>query len=79
MQRKEPLENKGVAGIDSLPRKKHFDTSANQRHISIIAPIVTRPWPRLSGSPRDRKPKNSDQNYEIAAKVHLISVGQCAP
>jgi hypothetical protein len=27
MQRKEPLEDKGVAGIDALAAKKHFDTS----------------------------------------------------
>jgi hypothetical protein len=27
MQRKQPLEKKGGAGMDALPRKKHFDTS----------------------------------------------------
>jgi hypothetical protein len=27
MQRKEPIENTGVVGVDMLPAKKHFDTS----------------------------------------------------
>jgi hypothetical protein len=39
MQRKQPLEKKGVAGMDALAVKKHFDTSgkslAHLHHPSI--------------------------------------------
>jgi hypothetical protein len=37
MQRKEPLEKKGVAGIDALLAKDILTRRANQGHVSIIA------------------------------------------
>jgi hypothetical protein len=43
MQRKEPLENKGVAGMDVLAAKNTLTRRANHRHISIIAPIADLP------------------------------------
>jgi hypothetical protein len=49
MQRKEPLENKGVAGMDVLPRKNTLTRRANHRHISTIAPIADLLQGRLSG------------------------------
>jgi hypothetical protein len=43
MQRKEPLENKGVAGMGALPAKNILTRRANHRHISIIAQFARPP------------------------------------
>jgi hypothetical protein len=43
MQRKEPLVNKGLAGVDAVPRKNTLTRRANHRHISIIAQFVRSP------------------------------------
>jgi hypothetical protein len=39
MQRKEPLENKGLAGMDISPAKNTLTRRANHRHTFIIAPF----------------------------------------
>jgi hypothetical protein len=43
MQRKEPFENKGVAGMDVLPAKNILTRRANQGHIFSIPQIADRP------------------------------------
>jgi hypothetical protein len=43
MQRKEPLENKGVAGMDAYAAKNILTRRANHRHICIIAQFVRPP------------------------------------
>jgi hypothetical protein len=43
MQRKEPLEKKGVAGMDTSAAKNILTRRANQGHISIIPPLGDRP------------------------------------
>ena len=43
MQRKEPLENKGVAGMDVLGAKNILTRRANQGHICTIAQFVRPP------------------------------------
>jgi hypothetical protein len=43
MQRKEPLVNKGVAGMDASATKNILTRRANQEHIFIIPQIADRP------------------------------------
>jgi hypothetical protein len=43
MQRKEPIENTGVVGVDMLPAKNILTRRANHRHIFIIPQIGNMP------------------------------------
>jgi hypothetical protein len=64
MQRKEPLENKGVAGKDILAAKNTLTRRANHRHIFTIAPIVAPPIALPVGLSVRSQTKNSDQNCD---------------